>query len=173
MNLVFGAYLAVAAWLERLAPVFPLLALRLLLAWEFGESGYAKLIGQNWFADIVFPFPFNLLPPEFSWQLATWFELVGAVALALGLATRFFSLSLMILTVVAIAAVHWPEHWGSFSELLRGYRIVDEEGDGFGNYKLPLIYLVMFLPLFFAGAGKISLDSWIVGNRRLRGLNNA
>ena len=163
MNLVLRPYLAAVAWLECIASFFPPLVLRLLLAWEFGESGYAKLIGQNWFADIAFPFPFNLLPPEFSWQLATWFELVGAVALALGLATRFFSLSLMILTVVAIAGVHWPEQWQTLAELLRGYRIVDEEGDGFGNYKLPLMYLVMFLPLLFAGAGRLSLDHWITG----------
>ena len=172
MNLVLRPYLAAVTWLEYVAPLFPPLALRLLLAWEFGESGYAKLIGQNWFADIAFPFPFNLLPPEFSWQLATWFELVGAVALALGVATRFFSLSLMILTVVAIAGVHWPEQWQTLAELLRGYRIVDEEGDGFGNYKLPLMYLVMFLPLLFAGAGRLSLDRWIVGNVRAHRMNN-
>jgi putative oxidoreductase len=41
---------------------------------------------------------------------------------------------------------------------MTGYRIVDEEGDGLGNYKLPLIYIVMFFPLIFKGAGKISLD---------------
>lgn len=163
MNLIFGAYVALSAWLERLAPIFPLLVLRLLLAWEFGESGYAKLTGQNWFADLTFPFPFNLLSPEISWQIATWFELLGAVALVLGWATRFVSASLMVLTVVAIASVHWPEHWVTLAELLRGYRIVDEEGDGFGNYKLPLMYLVMFLPLLFAGAGRFSIDHWIAG----------
>lgn len=108
-----------------------------------------------------FPFPFNLLPAKVSWQIATWFELVGAAALLLGLATRFFSLSLMILTTVAIAAVHWPEQWNSLSELLRGYRITDAEGDGFGNYKLPLIYLLMLLSLMFGGAGKLSLDHYI------------
>ncbi|MBU3736620.1 MAG: DoxX family protein [Methylobacterium sp.] len=149
------------ARLDALSPVLPPLALRILLAWEFGEAGYAKLNGINWFGMLDFPFPFNLLPAEVSWQMATWFELVGAAALLLGLATRFFALSLMMLTIVAIASVHWPEQWSTLAELLRGYRVTDSEGDGFGNYKLPLIYLVMFLPLLFAGAGRISLDAWL------------
>jgi len=147
--------------LESLAPFIPLLIIRLLLGWEFGESGYEKLTGPNWFSDITFPFPFNLLPASISWEIAKWFELIGSVALVVGLATRFFSVSLMVLTIVAIASVHWPEHWNSLSELLMGYRIVDEDGDGFGNYKLPLIYLVLFLPLLFSGAGKISIDNLI------------
>ena len=139
----------------------PQLFLRLILAWEFGEAGFEKLHGSNWFADINFPFPFNLLPPDFSWGLATYFEIIGAFALALGIATRFFSLSLIILTIVAIAAVHWPAEWSSISDLLTGYRITDKAGDGFGNYKLPLILLVMLLPLLFNGAGKLSVDFWL------------
>lgn len=144
--------------LERLAPILPPLILRLLLAWEFGESGYEKFTGTNWFADLTFPFPFNVIPVEISWKISTFFELFGAFALIFGFATRFFTISLMVLTVVAISAVHWPEHWNTLGELLKGYRIVDEDSDGLGNYKLPLIYLVMFLPLLFGGAGKFSLD---------------
>ena len=154
-------YSIVITWLERIAPVLPPLMVRLLLAWEFGESGYEKYTGTNWFADLTFPFPFNLLSADVSWNISMVFELAGAAALMLGLATRFFTVSLMGLTVVAIASVHWPEHWGTVTELLRGYRIVDEAGDGFGNYKLPVIYLVLFLPLLFGGAGKLSLDHWL------------
>ncbi|MDZ4098104.1 MAG: DoxX family protein [Methylophilaceae bacterium] len=139
--------------------------LRLLLAWEFGEAGYEKLIGSNWFEHVSFPFPFNLLPTSLSWHLATWFELIGAAALVFGLATRFFVISLMILTVVAIAAVHWPSDWNTIGQLLTGYRIIDENGDGLGNYKLPVIFIVMLLPLLFSGAGKLSLDYLI--NKRL------
>jgi putative oxidoreductase len=154
-------YEVIRAKLNIVGEWLPQLALRLALAWEFGEAGFEKLHGSNWFADINFPFPFNLLPPDFSWGLATYFEIIGAFALAFGLATRFFSLSLIILTIVAIAAVHWPAEWNSLSDLLTGYRISDKNGDGFGNYKLPLLFLVMLLPLLFSGAGKASIDFWI------------
>jgi putative oxidoreductase len=151
-------YDAIRAKSNVIGEWLPQLALRLVLAWEFGEAGFEKFHGSNWFADINFPFPFNLLPPDFSWGIATLFEIVGAFALAFGFATRFFSLSLIILTIVAIAAVHWPAEWNSLSDLLTGYRISDRDGDGFGNYKLPLLFFVMLLPLLFSGAGKASVD---------------
>ena len=166
LHQILSIYDVVRAKLNAIGTWLPQLALRLLLAWEFGEAGFEKLHGSNWFADISFPFPFSLLPPEFSWGLATFFEIVGAFALALGLATRFFSISLIILTIVAIAAVHWPEHWGTLSELLKGYRIIDENQDGFGNYKLPVLFIIMFLPLLFNGAGKASVDYLI--SRKLK-----
>ena len=151
-------YQLISEKLEALGTWLPQLFLRLILAWEFGEAGFEKLHGTNWFADINFPFPFSLLPPDISWHIATFFEIVGAFALVFGIATRFFSISLIILTIVAIAAVHWPEHWNTLSELLKGYRISDSEQDDFGNYKLPLLYIVMFIPLLLNGAGKLSVD---------------
>lgn len=158
MQFIAQYYFQIVGILDRLAPVIPPLLLRLILAWEFGEAGYEKLTGSNWFEHVTFPFPFNILPVSLSWHLATWFELIGAAALVLGLATRFVALSLIVLTVVAIAAVHWPAEWNSLGQLLTGYRIIDEDGDGLGNYKLPVIFIVMFLPLLFSGAGKLSLD---------------
>jgi putative oxidoreductase len=151
-------YQFITSKLNAFGEWLPQLFLRLILAWEFGEAGFEKLHGSNWFSDISFPFPFNLLPPDISWGMATWFEIIGAFALAFGIATRFFSMSLIILTIVAIAAVHWPAEWNSLSELFTGYRITDKAGDGFGNYKLPLLFLLMLLPLLFSGAGKLSVD---------------
>jgi putative oxidoreductase len=158
---IHNLYNTATSKLDAVGTWFPQLILRLLLAWEFGESGFEKFHGTNWFADLNFPFPFNILPPDISWGIATYFEIIGAFAIAFGFATRFFATSLFILTIVAIASVHWPEHWNTLGELLKGYRIIDEEGDGFGNYKLPLIYMVMFLPLIFSGAGKLSVDHYL------------
>lgn len=160
MNILLRPIQLLMEQLTRLGLWVGLLPLRLLLAWEFWESGLEKLRGTNWFADIQerFPFPFNLVPADISWQLATWSELLGAVMLALGLGTRFAALSLSILTVVAIASVHWPSEWHTLAELGRGYAISDA---GHGNYKLPLIYLVMFIPLLLTGPGKASVDTLI------------
>ena len=138
------------------------LALRLLMFWEFWEAGIGKLRGQNWFADIPwadwqkgFPWPFSTLGPDLNWLAATWGELFFAVLILLGLFTRFAALSLIVITAVATAAVHWPAQWGSPGELWQGYVI---SAAGAGNYKLPLLFMIILLPLLFHGGGKISLD---------------
>lgn len=133
--------------LNKLGEFLPQLGLRLLLAWEFWESGVQKFQGENWFGQIkdAFPFPFNLLPVDISWFLSTWFELIGAIALVIGLGTRFFSVSLVILTIVAWVSVHAGN----------GYNVCNN------GYKLPLMYIVMFLPLIFSGPGKASIDYWL------------
>ena len=146
--------------LDKSAPWLGLLAVRLLMGWEYLEAGLEKLHGQNWFVDIQadFPFPFNVVPPAFSWQLATWFEIIGGIALIIGLGTRFFGLSLIVLTVVAVSAVHWPAEWHSITDLLKGYVISD---DGFGNFKLPMLFLAMLTAIVFYGPGKLSIDAFI------------
>jgi len=140
INAIFNQLNLVGAWVS-------MLPLRLLLAYEFFESGLEKLNGENWFLDIQdkFPFPFSLLPVELSWQLATWTELLAPILLVLGLGTRFASFSLVVVTIVAWVSVHAG----------LGYNVCDN------GFKLPLIYLVLLFPLLFSGAGKLSVDYWI------------
>lgn len=147
MNRLIELYFKATAFLDSIGEWLPQIAIRLLLAWEFWESGMMKFQGSNWFSQVQddFPFPFNVIPVEISWFLATWSELLGAIALVIGLGTRFFSLTLIILTVVAWVAVHAGN----------GYNVCDN------GYKLPLIFLVLFLPLLFSGAGEASVDYWI------------
>ena len=66
-------WLALSERLEGTGRWLAPLGLRLLLAWEFWEAGMQKLRGENWFAGIQadFPFPFNLVPPDLSWAMAT------------------------------------------------------------------------------------------------------
>ncbi|MGC4012179.1 MAG: DoxX family protein [Pseudomonas sp.] len=146
--------------LDRLAAWGWDISLRLFLAWEFFESGLEKWHGDNWFEQIhaSFPFPFNHFSAGFDWQVSMWAELIAPILLLLGLATRFASASLIVVTLVAIAAVHWPAQWSSLAELAQGYSITDH---GFGNYKLPLIYLVALVPLVLKGAGALSVDGLV------------
>jgi len=84
--------------------------------------------------------------------------MIAPVVLILGLATRFFSLALILLTLVAIAAIHWPAEWHNLAELWKGYAITDQ---GYGNYKLPLSYLFMLSSLLLSGSGRLGVDAWL------------
>lgn len=144
--------------LDGAAPWIALVFLRVLIGWEFLDAGLEKYNGENWFTDIQqrFPFPFNIIPSSISWAMATWFELIGGFALIIGVGTRFFAISLIILTVVATAAVHWPAEWMTLSDLAKGYAVSDK---GYGNFKLPVLFLAMLIPLLFSGPGKLSVDA--------------
>jgi len=138
------------------------LTLRAVLFWEFWEAGIGKFRGDNWFADIPwadwqkgFPWPFEELGTDLNWLAATWGEMVFALLLLFGLFTRFAAVSLLVITGVATAAVHWPAEWDSLAQLWQGYVIT---ADTAGNYKLPLLFAVMLMPLIFHGGGKVSLD---------------
>jgi putative oxidoreductase len=165
MNAMTAAWYRLTDFLEALGGWYGFLGLRLILGWEFFEAGIMKKNGENWFGHIQddFPFPFDAVPVEISWWLATWFEIVGGIGLVIGLFTRFWAISLIILTIVATAAVHWPDSYATLGELLEGYAISDK---GFGNYKLPVIFLVMLIPLLCFGPGKASIDHFL--NTRLR-----
>ncbi len=147
MTFVLDFACGVVGFLNWFGKWLPQLALRVLLAWEFWESGVQKYRGTNWFAEIQdkFPAPFDQIPVEVSWKLAMWTELVAPVMLVLGLGTRFAAASLLVLDVVA----WWSVHAGN------GYNVCDN------GWKMALIYLVLLLPLLFSGPGRLSIDHMI------------
>lgn len=138
LRTLLGILDKIGAWI---AP----LGLRLVLAREFWLAGVAKLSADNRFAGLQdrFPFPFDLLPVDLSWQLVTWLELIAPIALVLGLGTRLSALSLALLTLLSMAVFHAG---------------LDPVG-----WRLALLHLALCLALTLSGPGKLSLDHWLRG----------
>ena len=166
MHMFVKLYKQVVGLLDPLGDWVALLPIRLLMAYEFAKAGLGKFAASDslygdvpqWFAGTAgsFPFPIGLFSVEFNWFMVTWVEILGGFSLLFGLFTRFWAFSLLVVTLVAIFGVHWPESWSSFSELWKGYAITNK---GFGNYRVPLLFAAMLFPLIFLGAGKASIDN--------------
>ncbi len=152
--------------LEPAGDWIALLPIRLLMAYEFGKAGLMKFNASEtlwgdvpgWFVNSLenFPFPVNMFPASFNWFMVTWVEILGGLGLLLGLFTRFWAFGLIVVTWVAILGVHWPDDYSSLAELWKGYAVTNK---GFGNFRIPLLFLVMLLPLVFVGPGKLSIDN--------------
>ncbi len=168
------------------------LALRLYLVPVFWVAGTNKLGGMdniiNWFGNtdwgLGLPFPALM-----AW-LAVSTEVLGAVALLLGFATRWFCIPLMIQMVVAATIVHWHNGWQAVADPMSPFANANVQGAverldkakdllrEHGNYEWltetgnfivsnngiewAVTYLLMLLALFFTGAGKISLDAVVL-----------
>ncbi len=122
--------------------IFLLLA-RLAVAYGFYEPAMMKWgnIGNvaQWFGSMGIPFPL------LNAYMAATTEILGVVLLTIGLFTRFISLPLIVVMLVAIFTVH----------LGNGFSAGDN------GFEIPLYYL-LFLGIFLShGAGKISLDNLI------------
>ena len=168
------------------------LLLRLYLAPVFWMAGTQKLSHfpstVEWFgnADWGLGLPFPWLMAAF----ATATELIGAVFLTFGIATRWISFPLMITMLVAIFSVHLENGWLAISSgegifatdrTLAGIERLDKIKSllqDHGNYEwltehgsvvilnngieFATTYLFMLLALFFIGAGRYaSVDYWI------------
>jgi len=121
----------------------PALVGRLAMAGEFIPSGLGKVTDlpklARYFAELGIP------APAWSAAASATTELVCGVLLLLGLATRFAAAALAIVMTVAI--------------LTAKLRDVHTLGDFF--YLPEPAYIVIFLWLLFAGAGKVSVDAWL------------
>jgi len=169
------------------------LALRLYLAPVFWVAGMNKVNGfENtaaWFGNpdwgLGLPFPTLMA------GLATGTEVLGAIALVLGLGTRWFAVPLMFTMLIAIFKVHWSHGWqaiadpmspwanaeapGAIQRLGKAKDLLREHGNydwltETGNFVVSnngmewaATYFVMLLALFFIGSGKLSVDQLIAG----------
>lgn len=167
------------------------LALRLYLVPVFWVAGMNKVNGfENtaaWFGNpdwgLGLPFPTLLA------GLATGAEVLGAVALLLGLATRWFAIPLMVTMLVAAFKVHFHNGWqviadasspwanadvgGAVDRLSKAKSLLREHGNydwltETGNFVVlnngmewAITYFVMLFALFFMGSGKLSIDHLI------------
>jgi len=138
----------------------------------------------SWMGSLGLPFP-SLMA-----FLATWAEVIGAIALLLGLAVRWIAVPLMITMLVAMTTVHLDYGWqaiadanapfanerveASAEKLDRAKSILKEHGNynwltSSGNIvilnngiEFAFTYFIMLLSLFFTGAGRwVSIDYWV------------
>ena len=125
-----------------------LLGVRLALAYGFYEPAVRK-IGDiesvaDWFSTLGIP-----LSSSMSY-IVVGTEVLGVILLALGLFTRWISLPLSLIIIVAIITVH----------LSNGFSAAD------GGYEIPLYYLIFLGILSTFGAGKMSLDYFFFERRK-------
>lgn len=134
-----ATYLNLTKTLLQLQDI-PLLLTRIVLAYGFYGPAMNKVNDVSaiagWFTSIGIP------APTLNAYLATYTELIGALFLLSGFATRLITLPLMMTMLVAIFTVHWQN----------GFNASDN------GFEIPLYYLVMLITLFFSGAGRWSLD---------------
>ena len=126
------------------------LAVRLVVGWVFLWTGLQKL--QNLPRMIDNFRGWGIPAPEILTPLASGIEFVGGLMLLLGLLTRFVSVPMMIVMLVAIVSAKWGEV-DSLVTLL-GFEEVS--------------YFVMFAWLGIAGPGPVSLDHVILKATRSR-----
>ena len=128
---------------------FSLLLVRLALAYGFYEPALMKWSNIDatveWFSSLGIPFP------AFSTFITASFEVTAIVLLLLGLFTRFISLPLMIIMLVAIFTVH----------LHNGFSV------GNNGFEIPLYYFIFLSILATQGAGKFSVDYMFTNKEEL------
>lgn len=142
-----------------------LLLLRIILVYTFYNPAMRKWSDiestAGFFASLGIPLP------TLSAYMAAGTELIGAILLAVGLLTRFISIPLLFVMIVAIATVHgangfhvimpgdaytWENPYIN-GEAVKGTVVILQNG-----YEMVMYYMAMLMVLISKGAGRLSLD---------------
>jgi putative oxidoreductase len=146
-------YLFLSSKIALLADLPPLI-FRLILAYGFYGPALEKATHFDstvqWFAQgLHLPFP------EINAAMAVTTECLGTVLVFLGLATRIISIPMMVVMVVAIATVHWPDGFAACETVKNASGAIERVKHGF---EIPMYYFFMLFSLVIGGPGRISLD---------------
>lgn len=136
---------------RQLAPVF----LRLAIGFGFAAHGWAKLTrGPEHFAQLLSTL--HLPFPEVMAWLSVFTELLGGLALMVGLFVSLSAIPLIGTMLVAMFTIHI--HYGYSSIKTIG---LTAQGPVFGppGYEINLLYIAGLLSLILTGAGRYSLDA--------------
>ena len=141
---------------SALAPWAPI-PLRLIVGYGFVEHGFAKIArGPDSFAAILQAL--GVPAPHFMAWFSIMTELLGGLAVLAGGFVTLASIPMAMLLLVAIFTVHLPNGFSSVKLVA-----VTAAGPQFGpvGYEVSLLYLACLATLVFAGAGPLSLDSFL------------
>lgn len=120
---------------------FTLLFLRVVVGVFMLTHGYGKFLMLAGGDAIQFADPIGVGVTA-SLLLAVFAEFFCSIFLIFGLATRFSSIPLLVTMLVAAFIVH--------------------ASDAFMRKELPLLYAAIYLVILIAGAGKFSVDYWLL-----------
>jgi uncharacterized membrane protein YphA (DoxX/SURF4 family) len=175
----------------------PALALRLYLVPVFWMAGSQKIDFATfmpyestvaWFGNPDWGLGMPL--PTLMAFMAGWTEVLGAILLAAGLATRWISMPLIVTMVVAAVSAHWVNGWQSIADpgapfanervmesaqrLARAKEILKADGNYSwltgrgslvilnGGIEFAATYFIMLLALLVSGGGRFfSADYWL------------
>jgi len=136
--------------------------LRLIVGFGFMQHGYAKLArGPEHFTAILHALG-TPAPDLLAWA-TIGVEVLGGLAVLLGLLIPLASLPMALVLLVAIFTVHLPNGFSSIKLLS-----VDAAGAHFGQpgYETDLLYLAALAALVLGGPGPWALDRFFLGRHR-------
>ena len=148
-RLAFLARPSIAIW----API----PLRLIVGYGFMEHGFAKLSrGPEAFAAILHTI--GVPAPHLMAWLTILTELIGGLAVLLGVFVPLVSLPMAAVLLVAILTVHLPYGFSSIKLLS-----VTSGRAQFGppGYELDLLYLACLASLVLGGSGPMAIDHYL------------
>ena len=131
--------------------------LRLIVGYGFMEHGYAKLThGPAHFAEILHALA--VPAPELMAWVTIIVEILGGLAVLVGVFIPLASLPMAFLLLVAMFTAHFQYGFSSIKILA-----VTAAGAQFGppGYEVDLLYLACLAALVLAGRGPLSIESFL------------